>query len=108
MLSFKLHLHILNGKFHLTSPLCIPSSYDQTLRYSPIQKFGPSDCIASINAIIANFDTLVDSNNTEAIQDFKILFGLGDLVDSRDFAMTIAFPSNYVFFLFPKRSSNIV
>lgn len=65
------------------------------LRYSPIQKFGPSDCVASINAIIANFDTLVDSNNSAAIQEFKILFGLGDLVDNRDFAMTIAFPSNY-------------
>lgn len=66
-----------------------------SLRYNPIQKFGPSDCIASINAIIANFDTLVDSNNTEAIQEFKSLFGLGDLIDNRDFAMTIAFPSNY-------------
>lgn len=64
-------------------------------RYSPIQKFGPSDCIASINAIIANFDTLIDSNNTAAIQKFKTLFGLGDLVDNRDFAMTITFPSKY-------------
>jgi hypothetical protein len=68
-----------------------------SLRYNPIQKFGPSDCIASINAIIANFDTLVENNNTAAIQEFKSLFGLGDLVDNRDFAMTIAFPSNYWF-----------
>jgi hypothetical protein len=65
------------------------------LRYIPIQKFGPSDCIASINAIIANFDDLIDSDNTAAVQKFKSLFGLGDLVDNRDFAMTIAFPRRF-------------
>ena len=62
-------------------------------RYDPIQKFGPQDCISSINGIIEKIDRLVDSHNTEAIQELKGLFGLEKLHDIRDFAMTIAFPS---------------
>lgn len=57
-------------------------------RYAPIQKFAPSDCTASINAIVDKFDGLVATNNTAAIQQFKEIFGLGALVDNRDFAMT--------------------
>jgi hypothetical protein len=60
--------------------------------YNPIQKNGPPDCITRINNIIDNFDALVLANNTEAIQQFKEIFGLGPLSDLRDFAMTIAFP----------------
>ncbi len=62
------------------------------IRYNPIQKFGPSDCVASINSIIEKFDALVKANNTAAIDDFKALFGLQSLPDIRDFAATIAFP----------------
>ena len=62
-------------------------------RYDPIQKFGPSDCIASVNAIIDKMDRLVFSGNTKAVQELKTIFGLEDLTDIRDFAMTIAFPS---------------
>jgi hypothetical protein len=61
-------------------------------RYDPIQKFGPSDCVASINSIIDKMDHLVSTNNTKAIQQLKAIFGLGALEDIRDFAMTIAFP----------------
>lgn len=61
-------------------------------RYAPIQKFGPQDCVGSINAIIDKFDGLVAAGNAEAIQQFKSFFGLGELTDLRDFAMTIAFP----------------
>lgn len=61
-------------------------------RYDPIQKFGPSDCISSINAIVAKIDSIVDANNTKAINDLKAIFGLESLEDIRDFAMTIAFP----------------
>lgn len=60
--------------------------------YYPIQKFGPSDCVTRINNIIDKFDSLVRANNTAAIQQFKEIFGLGNLSDIRDFAMTIAFP----------------
>ena len=60
--------------------------------YAPIQKFAPQDCVTSINNIINKFDKLVATNNTEAIHDFKALFGLELLTDNRDFAMTIAFP----------------
>ena len=60
--------------------------------YAPIQKFAPQDCVASINAIIDKFDALVAADNTDAIQQFKEIFGLGDVTDNRDFAMTIAFP----------------
>lgn len=60
--------------------------------YYPIQKFGPSDCITQINNIIDKMDSLVQANNTAAIQQLKEIFGLGSLSDIRDFAMTIAFP----------------
>ena len=60
--------------------------------YAPIQKFAPQDCVTSINNIIDKFDALVAANNTEAISEFKALFGLEALTDNRDFAMTIAFP----------------
>jgi hypothetical protein len=61
-------------------------------RYDPIQKFGPQDCVASINAIVEKMDLLVESKNQAAIRELKAIFGLQDLEDIRDFAMTIAFP----------------
>ncbi|KAL8748066.1 MAG: hypothetical protein Q9190_000151 [Brigantiaea leucoxantha] len=66
------------------------TAYDQW--YDPYQKWGPSDGVASINAIIDKFDGLVAAKDTAAIQHFKSLFGLEALTDNRDFAMTIAFP----------------
>lgn len=60
--------------------------------YYPIQKFGPSDCVTRINNIVDKFDGLIAANNTAAIQQFKDLFGLGDITDIRDFAQTIAWP----------------
>ncbi|KAI9686127.1 MAG: hypothetical protein M1820_010679 [Bogoriella megaspora] len=60
--------------------------------YSPIQKYAPQDCVASINNIIDKIDYLVSTNNSAAIQQLKDIFGLGALEDIRDFAMTIAFP----------------
>jgi hypothetical protein len=60
--------------------------------YNPIQKYAVGDCTASINGIIDKFDYLVATNQTDAVQQFKEIFGLGALVDNRDFAMTIAFP----------------
>ncbi|OCK74269.1 hypothetical protein K432DRAFT_386908, partial [Lepidopterella palustris CBS 459.81] len=60
--------------------------------YDPIQKFGPSDCVSSINGIVDKMDQLVSSNNTKAIDQLKAIFGLEALTDIRDFAMTIAFP----------------
>jgi hypothetical protein len=65
-------------------------------RYDPIQKLGPSDCVASINAIVDKFDSLVDAKNEKAIQEFKAIFGLEALSDIRDFAATIAFPRVYL------------
>lgn len=62
-------------------------------RYNPIQKYGPQDCVASVNAIIAKIDHLTDTKNTQAINELKAIFGLESLKDIRDFAMTIAFPS---------------
>jgi hypothetical protein len=53
---------------------------------------GPQDCISSINAIIEKMDVLVATKNHAAIQQLKAIFGLQDLKDIRDFAMTIAFP----------------
>ena len=67
------------------------------IRYDPIQKFGPQDCVASINAIVDKMDLLVESGNTGAIQELKAIFGLEALTDIRDFAMTIAFPRTSLF-----------
>ena len=61
-------------------------------RYDPIQKFGPQDCVASINAIVEKMDLLVETKNQAAINELKAIFGLRDVRDIRDFAMTIAFP----------------
>ncbi|KAF2855348.1 hypothetical protein T440DRAFT_386189 [Plenodomus tracheiphilus IPT5] len=73
------------------------SATTQTLRdypqwYNPIMKYGPSDCISRIINIVDKMDALIQANNTAAIQHLKSVFGLGDLTDLRDFAMTIAFP----------------
>lgn len=64
-------------------------------RYDPIQKFGPQDCVASINAIVEKMDLLVQTNNQAAIHELKAIFGLEALTDIRDFAMTIAFPRTF-------------
>jgi hypothetical protein len=71
-------------------------------RYNPIQKYAPQDCVASINGIIDKMDHLVSTNNTHAIQQLKSIFGLGDLKDIRDFAMTIAFPSMFLSFSYQR------
>ncbi|KEF52393.1 uncharacterized protein A1O9_11634 [Exophiala aquamarina CBS 119918] len=42
---------------------------------------GPSDCIARINDIVDKMDSLIQSNNIEAIQELKSIFGLGSLRD---------------------------
>jgi len=68
---------------------------DSLLRYDPIQKYGPQDCVASINAIVEKIDFLIKQNDTVAIQKLKDIFGLGALEDLRDFAMTIAFPRKF-------------
>lgn len=69
---------------------------NQIPRYNPIQKYGPQDCVASVNGIIAKIDKLTDSHNTKAIEELKEIFGLEKLKDIRDFAMTIAFPSKFL------------
>ena len=61
-------------------------------RYAPIEKFAPQDCVASINAIVQNIDSIFDSGDATAVQAMKSVFGLESLSDG-DFAQTIAFPS---------------
>ncbi|RMD40690.1 hypothetical protein DV735_g4430, partial [Chaetothyriales sp. CBS 134920] len=60
--------------------------------YNPIQENGPQDCITRINKIVDKIDHLIQTNNTQAIQKLKDIFGLGSLSSLGDFAMTIAFP----------------
>ena len=75
-------------------PSCLVTCWHLTdFRYNPVQKYGPQDCIASINAIVKNIDHLVNTHNTAAITKLKAIFGLESLTDIRDFAMTVAFPS---------------
>jgi hypothetical protein len=60
--------------------------------YDPIMKFGPSDCISRIVNIVDKIDALIQSGDTEGIQQLKNIFGLGALSSLGDFAMTIAYP----------------
>lgn len=60
--------------------------------YQPIQKYAPQDCVGSLNAIIDQIDDIFATGNKTLIRQMKGLFGLEDLTDNRDFAMTIAFP----------------
>lgn len=53
-------------------------------------KSAPQDCVSGINNIVDGFDALVAGNKTKTIAGFKAIFGLEDLHDSRDFAMTVA------------------
>jgi hypothetical protein len=82
--------------------------------YNPIQINGPPDCISRINNIIDKVDYLIETNNTEAIQQLKEIFGLGPLSDLRDFAMTVSFKytissaqNNKLTDLFPNRTDRI-
>jgi len=70
-----------------------PNEWLTRHRYDPVQKFAPQDCVASVNAIVEKIDYLISLNNSAAIQQLKGIFGLAELSDIRDFAMTIAFPS---------------
>ena len=60
--------------------------------YDPILKYGPQDCVGSINAIVDNIDHVFATGNATVIRQMKAVFGLEELTDNRDFAMTIAFP----------------
>lgn len=88
---------LLWGGIASSAPVHVVKAYPEW--YYPIQKFGPSDCTTRINNIIDKMDSLVQQNNTRAIQQLKEIFGLGTLSDIRDFAQTIAFsiggPLNY-------------
>ncbi|PQE06585.1 extracelular serine carboxypeptidase protein [Rutstroemia sp. NJR-2017a BVV2] len=85
-----LYPEVLFGGIAASAPVKTVVGYPEW--YNPIQKYAPQDCIASINGIIDKMDHLVSTNNTHAIQQLKSIFGLGELKDIRDFAMTIAFP----------------
>ena len=67
-------------------------------RYNPIQKYGPQDCVASINTIVKNINHLVNTHNTAAITKLKAIFGLESLADIRDFAQAIAWPSKQLLY----------
>lgn len=88
--SIKTYGDILFGGIGSSATTYATLAYPQW--YDPIQKLAPQDCVSSINNIISNFDSLVAANNTAGIAQFKSIFGLAELSDIRDFAMTIAFP----------------
>lgn len=81
---------IIWGGIAASAPVAPSLAYPEW--YNPIQKFAPGDCTSRINNIVNMTNMLIDQNNTEAIQQLKEIFGLGNLSDIRDFAMTIAFP----------------
>ncbi|KAF2029869.1 hypothetical protein EK21DRAFT_66939 [Setomelanomma holmii] len=60
--------------------------------YNAIMKYGPADCISRIVNIVDKIDAVIATNNTQAIQAVKDVFGLGALQSLGDFAMTVAFP----------------
>ncbi|ORY64857.1 extracelular serine carboxypeptidase-like protein [Pseudomassariella vexata] len=88
--SIKEYGDVLYGGIASSAPIVVTQAYPDW--YDPIQKYGPTDCIARINAIVDNFDALVRDNYTSAIQHFQSLFGLESLTALRDFATTINYP----------------
>lgn len=60
--------------------------------YNPIMQYGPADCVSRIVNIVDKIDALIASGDEDGIQQLKETFGLGDLQNLGDFAMTIAFP----------------
>ncbi|KAG9231604.1 extracelular serine carboxypeptidase-like protein [Amylocarpus encephaloides] len=88
--SVKTYGDILFGGIAASAPIRDVLPYPEW--YNPIQRYGPQDCIASVNSIIANIDSLTDSHNMKAIRELKEIFSLGKLKDIRDFAQTIAWP----------------
>ncbi|KAF2655245.1 hypothetical protein K491DRAFT_599342 [Lophiostoma macrostomum CBS 122681] len=60
--------------------------------YTPIIKYGPSDCISRLIDIVAKIDSVIATGDEDAIKTVKDVFGLGSLESLGDFAMTIAFP----------------
>ncbi|KAN0115436.1 peptidase S28 [Hyaloscypha variabilis] len=88
--SMKTYGNIFFGGIVSSGPVQAALEYPEW--YNPIQKYGPQDCVSSINAIIENIDRLVASGNEFAILGLKEVFGLEAVIDIRDFAQTIAFP----------------
>jgi len=88
--SIKQYGDVLFGGIAASAPVQPSLTYPKW--FSPIQTYGPQDCISSINDIIAKIDKLVEASNQDAIAEFKKIFGLESVKDIRDFAMTIAFP----------------
>lgn len=60
--------------------------------YTPILKFGPSDCVSRIVDIVDKIDLVIDSGNQAAIAELKSVFGLSVLQNIGDFAQTISYP----------------
>lgn len=59
-----------------------------------------------MNGIVAKINQVVHSRNEGAIAELKAIFGLESLKDIRDFAMTIAFPSEFAIRSFIFREIN--
>ncbi|KAH8829049.1 extracelular serine carboxypeptidase-like protein [Flagelloscypha sp. PMI_526] len=55
-----------------------------------IQQHGPQDCIKSVENIVAKIDHVIALNDSKAIAELKAIFGLEELEDLGDFAVTIA------------------
>ncbi|TAQ91065.1 hypothetical protein B7494_g612 [Chlorociboria aeruginascens] len=88
--SIKAHGDVLYGGIAASAPVNVVLEYPEW--YAPIQKFAPQDCVQRINGIVDKLDYLIATNQTDAVNKFKAIFGLETLADIRDFAMTIAFP----------------
>ncbi|KAI1073846.1 serine carboxypeptidase S28-domain-containing protein [Whalleya microplaca] len=86
--SIKKYGDVLYGGIASSAPVEVYVGYPEW--YNPIQKYAPQDCVTRINNIIDKFDSLIASNNTRAVNEFKALFGLEALTDDRDFAAAIA------------------
>ncbi|KAH8829048.1 extracelular serine carboxypeptidase [Flagelloscypha sp. PMI_526] len=59
------------------------------------QQHGPRDCMKSVEDIVAKIDHVIALNDSKAITELKTVFGLEELEDLGDFAVTIANPLLY-------------
>jgi hypothetical protein len=89
--TLKIYNHLFAGGIGSSATTYSTLEYPQW--YNPIMKFGPSDCVSRIIDIVDKIDSIINSNNEEAIKELKDVFGLKALKNIGDFAQTISYPS---------------
>ncbi|KAJ9235482.1 hypothetical protein DTO169E5_6198 [Paecilomyces variotii] len=66
--------------------------YDYWEYFEPIRQFGPQDCIATTQKFVHILDNFLGKNDSTHVEEYKDLFGLGNLTYANDFANLLSSP----------------